>query len=56
MNITVTQDTNTDVLTGIPTELDDKENEPDEVIISPLLIALQHQPLNMAPNTPKCLK
>jgi hypothetical protein len=55
MNITVTHDTNTDVSTGIPTEFDDKEYEPDAIIIWPLLIALQHRPLNVAPLS-KCLK
>ena len=48
MNITVTHDTNTDVSTGIPTEFDDKENEPDAIVISPLLITLQRQPRNLA--------
>ena len=49
MNITVTHEMNTNVSAGIPTELDDKEDEPDAIMISPLLITLQRQPLNMTP-------
>ena len=55
MNITVTHDMNTNVSAEIPTELDDNEDEPDAVMISPLLITLQRQPLNVAPLS-KCLK